>query len=869
VARPRPGPARLPVPEPPAPATPSLGGAPLPHGLRARMEGALGHDFRHVRIHRDPPAARLVSRLGASAVTRGSRVFLGPRVSLSAAPGAGGILAHELVHVMQHDAGRVPPGRAPLPSDHPLEREALRTVGEASAPRVAESMRKGAFRGALIHAPPAPSPPALLRHDYTDEELVVILRDELGLRGPGGGALRAAHLTGAGLREAPPRGLTPSEIRVAVATLRSAGSGVRRGWNGNQDDLGWPSPSNPRGRYATPLHYGLALSRLAVAAGSPGATESERSGAYGHFALRIAIRARLAGAPMRIHPRAVYFVAAAQLEMDRTSGAPQGSHYLSPPALSGAARDLQRRVRRLQRRITPRSPRRGRRRGGAASAPPGERPATGLEELTEILDDALELAEAARGFRAVNRARRATGHSEELDEPMVDWILGPDPGDDSAPAAVLAGWATSPPPANAAEMATRVDALQVLLAGAPGRAHGMGALDAHGTHHAMGLAIDYGTAGRSSAENRGVPRGYWDFLHHLMDRWAPDGGRGEWEPRRPRAIHEMGSQARDLSGILQARGAAAFEAITGEPLERDGGARAPAAGAGSPAGSREEGSAATSEADAGPSPPSGAEARALRQAHRVRIRSARGQLRAAQRTLRLLLARRSALHRLEPDVRHEILRSLAEREAAVRGDIRSANTYSPGDLEDRIRAHQADLAGVQAELRPVYASLEPPNPRLHHHPPAGGPTPGSGAAQPRTGAGSIGRPGPAPASWRSAPGPSRWTPQWSREPWIPRRRPSGNPMPWRVYADPSGSEASGGGSAMRSGTACTRSRRSTSWGPARCGPTPPGPRRRGGNRASTGRTTGTSPRRRSSRVRRPTERPYSGTAGAAPPVTSP
>src|SRR5690349_1693021 len=70
-------------------------GRPLDADSRAYFEPRFGHDFGHVRVHDDAPAAASAEAMGAHAYTLGGHVVLGPSSQRRA------VLAHELAHVTQ------------------------------------------------------------------------------------------------------------------------------------------------------------------------------------------------------------------------------------------------------------------------------------------------------------------------------------------------------------------------------------------------------------------------------------------------------------------------------------------------------------------------------------------------------------------------------------------------------------------------------------------------------------------------------------------------------------------------------------------------------------------------------------------------
>jgi len=86
-------------------------GQPLDAPTRALTEPRLGHSFEHVRIHTNAAAAASAAALDAAAYTVGNHVVFGDgRFAPESAAGRR-LLTHELVHVRQQEAGRVPAGQ--------------------------------------------------------------------------------------------------------------------------------------------------------------------------------------------------------------------------------------------------------------------------------------------------------------------------------------------------------------------------------------------------------------------------------------------------------------------------------------------------------------------------------------------------------------------------------------------------------------------------------------------------------------------------------------------------------------------------------------------------------------------------------------
>jgi len=110
-----PGPAASSVPlvyrsapaRPDAPATPTIRRGrpvPIPTGLVSAIRGSHGVDVADVLVHRGPEVSEEARSLGARAFTRDAEVFLPDEAgSLDTAKGRG-LLAHELVHVVQQRA---------------------------------------------------------------------------------------------------------------------------------------------------------------------------------------------------------------------------------------------------------------------------------------------------------------------------------------------------------------------------------------------------------------------------------------------------------------------------------------------------------------------------------------------------------------------------------------------------------------------------------------------------------------------------------------------------------------------------------------------------------------------------------------------
>jgi hypothetical protein len=95
----------------PATAPPSVGnalespGRQLDPASRSFMEGQLGHDFSHVRVHTGAGADRSSTELGARAYTVGNEVVFRKGEYAPHTPRGRRLLAHELTHVVQQTGG--------------------------------------------------------------------------------------------------------------------------------------------------------------------------------------------------------------------------------------------------------------------------------------------------------------------------------------------------------------------------------------------------------------------------------------------------------------------------------------------------------------------------------------------------------------------------------------------------------------------------------------------------------------------------------------------------------------------------------------------------------------------------------------------
>ena len=100
-------------------------GSPLDSATRQLMERRVGHDFGSVRVHSDAQAAASTRALDALAITSGSHILFGAGAYALDQPRGQGLLAHELVHVVQHQRFAASTnGRLLSQANDPAERQA-------------------------------------------------------------------------------------------------------------------------------------------------------------------------------------------------------------------------------------------------------------------------------------------------------------------------------------------------------------------------------------------------------------------------------------------------------------------------------------------------------------------------------------------------------------------------------------------------------------------------------------------------------------------------------------------------------------------------------------------------------------------------
>jgi len=124
-------------------------GTPLDASIRSELESRAGADLGEVRVHRNGAVEAASGRLGATAWTLGTDVFLGAGAPSHASPVGANLLAHEVAHVLQQGQGAVlPPGLSRAP--YQVQRQVAPPV--ASTPAPAFSVNQATYLGLVNSA---------------------------------------------------------------------------------------------------------------------------------------------------------------------------------------------------------------------------------------------------------------------------------------------------------------------------------------------------------------------------------------------------------------------------------------------------------------------------------------------------------------------------------------------------------------------------------------------------------------------------------------------------------------------------------------------------------------------------------------------
>jgi hypothetical protein len=106
-------------------------GRPMDAPVKDRMERAFGINFSEVRVHTDTGASQLNRRLNARAFTVGRDIAFDSGEYRPGSPVGDALIAHELAHVAQQNAGKVEPQTNSPGEDSAVERDADRSAVSA------------------------------------------------------------------------------------------------------------------------------------------------------------------------------------------------------------------------------------------------------------------------------------------------------------------------------------------------------------------------------------------------------------------------------------------------------------------------------------------------------------------------------------------------------------------------------------------------------------------------------------------------------------------------------------------------------------------------------------------------------------------
>ena len=306
---------------------------------------------------------------------------------------------------------------------------------------------------------------------------------------------------------------------------RGAENRIVSAWNAGQDGL------DNRAKWATILNYVHWLDAMSVTS----------MGMSYEKALAAMPTVRLAGAgvggKLPVHPRAVYFCAAAQVGMDVRAGIEEGKgHYIPVGGFKNLLKDLKSTLKHV----------------GTHEAFPGAvAVVTSVRgELTKMID-VLAAQEAGVPYGVY----RPEEHLEPdlrrklvpLRDPIAEVGIPTTDVEATSVAAQLAGI-----------LGVAIPDMKTLQ-----RNHGSGSVDPHGPGHAMGMAVDmfYGAGeGKYGHQNKGVKSAAWPFIYLLIAEKGPLVG---LSPKlRPASLGQLApDQARQLSELLHGHGATFLEEV--------------------------------------------------------------------------------------------------------------------------------------------------------------------------------------------------------------------------------------------------------------------------------------------------------------------
>ena len=444
------------------------GGRPLSGSERSFFEPRFGADFSNVRVHNDTRAANVARSVNARAFTFGHNVVFGTGEYSSDSLAGRNLLAHELTHVVQQSNERYIIRRWWDEEDGGHWEVCDHQVNGGCQEAINERYR----RGAIIYD--------RLMHAGVEEGNVGVL-DAL-------------------------RDWEPVDLRRYYTLLMEVRAGaigvvtrIIRAWNGNLDSL--------RNNYPTILHYVQDMDTLSRNTMGLGWVQAARYMERHSAPIIAGVMGRV-----QVHPRALYFVSAAQIGMNLEAeqlgpywGARYG-HYVAPGAFRDQLRDIYNQAGLLAGGVS--IPMRSRRQGGPTSQPirGGSIIYSDLISRLQMISDALSAQAEGRSFGPYR--------PDEHREPALRAFFT----DDHRRRITQLAEEGS---ASDSEAQERANVIVSILEGVGGvhRAHGAYAVDPHGREHGIGLAIDLFNLAHEREQD--IPREVRRYLQRNVTNNAP------------------------------------------------------------------------------------------------------------------------------------------------------------------------------------------------------------------------------------------------------------------------------------------------------------------------------------------------------------
>lgn len=493
-------------------------GEPMPRGLAGELGATLGESVEGVVLHRDAAAAEAARTVEAHAFATSNHIFFGEGTwSPSSAMGRK-LLLHETRHVQQFQRGALRSGgsdRVSRPAsslEQEAEQAAARPWARASAP--AESDPRVNVLPFRSDAPimrwwcpgSAVDDEPRVRKTERDAKTIADCLMEMGVEEDAIGDLSAVtkwsdmrindtFFTLDQIRRGKVVGSEGHNLSGTAAHRKKKNPNkvhpgrIIQSWNKGQDDLGVGDT------YANILEFVDALNQTARA------TMGEDMDYLD--AVAAMPRVFVGGVTVYVHPRAVYWVAAAQVGMDVRSGVPeieaaQGhGHYVPAGGFRESVNDIRKVLKLINKGDKKKNPLPG-----------------GAEAYNRMLVDLLQMD---RVLQEQAGGPDVAGHNpQEHREPLMRSYfatrrkrlqkLQPLTDDDQAPEAA--------------------GKLREFLGDLPGRSkvqHLFGSVDPHGTDHALGLAIDAfkGMGAGGGLTNAGF-KGREEVFYIIISRWGPE-----------------------------------------------------------------------------------------------------------------------------------------------------------------------------------------------------------------------------------------------------------------------------------------------------------------------------------------------------------